>query len=292
MAQSVKPKTNAADKQPGAIRINEADPETESKCRLRLQKFLSDAGVCSRRTGEALILQARVQVNRQVVTALGARIDPAYDIVEVDGQRVAPKQGKLYIALNKPAGYVTSCRHPGQRIVLELVPLAQRVFPVGRLDKDSTGLLLLTNDGPLHHRLSHPRFDHEKVYQVTVARPIADKALQLLARGMVLDDKPTRPAQVKRLAACCFQIVLREGRKRQIRRMVEAVNNHVVALKRIAFAGIALGRLATGTWRHLSRPEVERLQQLVRPGSVSRSGAPAAKQDLNRSNKRRKRVGD
>lgn len=229
---------------------------------LRLQKLLADTGICSRRTAEALILQGRVKVNHRVVTVLGTKVDPAADVVEVDGQVVGSKdqQGKrIYIALHKPKGYVTSCRHAGQRIIMDLVDVPQRVFPIGRLDKDSSGLLLLTNDGPLHHRLSHPSFDHEKVYEVTVAGPIADKILAQLAQGVVLDGKPTRPAQVKRLGPQRFEIVLREGRKRQIRRMVEAVANRVADLKRIGFAGIDIGRLAPGTWRHLSPSEVKRL---------------------------------
>ena len=130
---------------------------------MRLQKFLANAGVCSRRGGEDLIRAGRVQVNGRVITDLGSKIDPAQDTVVVDGRTVVePKAKPVYILLNKPRGYVSSCRHPGERIVLELVNIPQRVYPVGRLDKDSTGLLLLTNDGRLHHRLSHPSFDHEK----------------------------------------------------------------------------------------------------------------------------------
>lgn len=223
---------------------------------VRLQKFLSAAGVCSRRHGEALIRAGRVQVNGVSVAELGAKIDPERDRVAVDGVPVEAGQTAVYIALHKPPGYVTSCRHPGKRIVLELVKVPQRVFPVGRLDKDSTGLLLLTNDGRLHHRLSHPSFDHEKEYEVAVARPISDGALQRMARGLPILNTRTRPAEVARISENRFRIVLKEGRNRQIRRMVARVGNEVVDLARIRFAGIRLGDLPEGHWRHLTPEEV------------------------------------
>ncbi|MCU0558991.1 MAG: rRNA pseudouridine synthase [Desulfobacterales bacterium] len=226
---------------------------------VRLQKYLSAAGVCSRRHGEALIRAGRVQVNGASVAELGAKVDPERDRVAVDGLPVDARQAAVYIALHKPPGYVTSCRHPGKRIVLELVQVPQRVFPVGRLDKDSTGLLLLTNDGRLHHRLSHPSFDHEKEYEVTVARPISDGALQRMARGLPILNTRTRPAEVARIAANRFRIVLKEGRNRQIRRMVARVGNEVVGLARIRVAGIRLGDLPEGRWRHLTAAEVAAL---------------------------------
>jgi 23S rRNA pseudouridine2605 synthase/23S rRNA pseudouridine2604 synthase len=154
---------------------------------------------------------------------------------------------------------VTSCHHPGKRIVLELVDIPVRVFPVGRLDKDSTGLLLLTNDGRLHHRLSHPSFDHEKEYDVTVERPISDGALQRMARGLPILNTRTRPAEVTRVSEKRFRIVLKEGRNRQIRRMVGRVGNDVVSLARIRFAGIRLGTLPEGAWRYLDDHEAKGL---------------------------------
>ena len=223
---------------------------------VRLQKYLSTAGICSRRHGEVLIRAGRVQVNGASVAELGAKVDPERDRVAVDGVIVEAGQRPLYIALHKPPGYVTSCRHPGKRIVLELVQVPQRIFPVGRLDKDSTGLLLLTNDGRLHHRLSHPSFDHEKEYEVTVARPISDGALQRMARGLPILNTRTRPAEVIRISANSFRIILKEGRNRQIRRMVARVGNEVVGLVRIRVAGIRLGDLPEGRWRHLSPEEV------------------------------------
>ncbi len=234
---------------------------------VRLQKYLSAAGVCSRRRGETLIREGRVTVNGDVVDGLGAKIDPDHDQVAVDGAAVVPSPKALYIVLHKPAGYVTSCRHPGKRIVMEFVDLPERVFPVGRLDKDSTGLLLLTNDGRLHHRLSHPSFDHEKEYDVTVAWPISDGALQRMARGLPILNTRTRPADVTRISEKRFRIILKEGRNRQIRRMVGRVGNEVVRLARVRFAGIPLGNLPEGAWRHLTAAEVA---VLLAAGSAGR----------------------
>lgn len=226
---------------------------------VRLQKFLAVAGVCSRRRGEDLIRAGRVTVNGRVEAVLGAKIDPEKDRVSVDGQPVKSEQGMVYIALNKPRGYVTSCRHAGKKIVLELVNVPERVYPVGRLDKDSTGLLLLTNDGRMHLKLSHPSFDHEKEYDVIVERPISDGALRRMAEGMPILDTRTRPAVVTRLGERAFRIVLKEGRNRQIRRMVRRLGNEVVELKRTRMASVRLGRLAEGAWRHLSAEEVAAL---------------------------------
>jgi pseudouridine synthase len=220
---------------------------------------MAAAGVCSRRRGEELIRAGRVSVNGRVVAELGAKVDPDTDRVSVDGLPVRPAQRMVYIALNKPRGYVTSCRHVGKKIVLELVNVAERIYPVGRLDKDSTGLLLLTNDGRLHLKLSHPSFDHEKEYDVTVERPISDGALRRMAEGMPILETRTRPAVVTRLGERSFRIVLKEGRNRQIRRMVRMLGNEVVELKRTRVAAVRLGRLAEGAWRHLRPEEVEAL---------------------------------
>jgi len=227
--------------------------------KMRLQKFLSSAGVCSRRKGEELIVAGKVAVNGKTITELGTKIDPAQDQVEVEGQVIRPSQELIYIALNKPGDYVTSCRHPGEKVVLDLVDIAERIYPVGRLDKNSSGLLLLTNDGRIHHRLSHPSFDHEKEYEVTVARPISDGALKKMSDGLPLMGTRTRPARITRLSARRFRIVLQEGKNRQIRRMVRKVGNEVTRLQRKRFAGIKLGNLAPGKWRHLSPSEKESL---------------------------------
>jgi 23S rRNA pseudouridine2605 synthase/23S rRNA pseudouridine2604 synthase len=224
---------------------------------MRLQKFLSTAGICSRRRGEEFIKSGRVSVNGQIIVELGTKIDPDKDLVSFDDRPIKYKQPLVYIALNKPVDYVTSCCHPGEKIVLELVDIAQRVYPIGRLDKDSTGLLLLTNDGRLHHKLSHPSFDHEKEYDVTVAKPITDGALQKMAAGLPMMGGKTRPARVQRIASRQFRIILKEGKNRQVRRMVRKVGNQVKILKRIRVAGIKLGRLPPGKWRHLTEKEKE-----------------------------------
>jgi 23S rRNA pseudouridine2605 synthase/23S rRNA pseudouridine2604 synthase len=226
---------------------------------IRIQKYLSSAGICSRRKAESYIRAGRVRVNGKTVTELGTKIDPQKDRIEVDGRPVGAPAQMLYIALNKPKGYVTSCDHPGQDLVVDLVDLPDRIYPVGRLDKDSVGLLLLTNDGRLHHRLSHPSFDHEKEYEVSVKRPIDDGMLAHLSRGVVLKGVQTRPARVERISGHRFRIVLKEGRNRQIRRMVRKMGHEVIRLKRIRVANIRLGRLPTGAWRHLTPAEKKTL---------------------------------
>jgi len=232
---------------------------------VRLQKFLSAAGVCSRRKGEELIVTGKVAVNGAIVVELGTKIDPDKDQVEVDGKAVIPAHSLVYIALNKPRDYVSSCSHPGEKIVLDLVDVSERIYPVGRLDKDSTGLLLLTNDGRLHHRLSHPSFDHEKEYDVTVAKPISDGALKKLRDGLPLMGTKTRPARITRISPKRFRIVLQEGKNRQIRRMVGKVGNEVTRLQRKRFAGIKLGSLPPGKWRHLSPAEIKSLISGTKP---------------------------
>ena len=226
---------------------------------MRLQKFLSGAGICSRRKGEEYIKAGWVKVNGKIVTELGVKVDPDKDLVEVDRDAIQSDTAPIYIALNKPKGYVSSCYQQNEKIVLDLLDISERVYPIGRLDKDSTGLLLLTNDGHLHHRLSHPSFNHEKVYKVTVAKPLPEGALRKLADGLPMMGTQTRPARVKRISARRFRIILREGKNRQIRRMVRKVGNQVVDLKRIRIANIKLGRLPIGHWRHLTKNEIDAL---------------------------------
>ncbi len=233
--------------------------EDDNMTLMRLQKFLSSSGVCSRRKGEEFIRKGLVSVNGNVVTELGTKVDPGTDRVEVAGKTAEIKEEPLYVALNKPAGYVTTCSQEGERIVLDLVDLPERVYPVGRLDKDSIGLLLLTNDGRIHHRLSHPSFDHEKEYEVTVDRAIGDKALAKLGNGIYLDGVRTRPARVKRVSPRMFRIVLKEGKNRQIRRMVQKVGCKVAVLKRLRVSNILLGKLGKGRWRHLTEGEKKEL---------------------------------
>ena len=226
---------------------------------MRLQKFLSRAGICSRRKGEAYIKAGWVKVNGKIVTELGVKVDPERDVVEVDSDAIQSDDPPTYIALNKPRGFVSSCHQQNEKIVLDLLDISERVYPIGRLDKDSTGLLLLTNDGHLHHRLSHPSFNHEKEYEVAVAKPLPEGALRKLAKGLPMMGTRTRPARVKRISARRFRIVLREGKNRQIRRMVRKVGGQVTHLKRIRIANIKLDNLPSGSWRHLTKTEKENL---------------------------------
>jgi 23S rRNA pseudouridine2605 synthase/23S rRNA pseudouridine2604 synthase len=239
---------------------------TRDMASMRLQKFLSRAGVCSRRKGEEYISSGRVAVNGKIVTTLGTKVDPQSDRIEVNGRQIGMDGALFYIALNKPKGYIASCtrNRTDENIVLDLVDIPQRIYPVGRLDKDSSGLLILTNDGQLHHRLLHPSFDHEKEYEVTVDRPLTDGALRKLAQGLPMMGTQTRPARIKRLSGRRFRIILQEGKNRQIRRMVRKVGGRVSKLKRIRVARIRLGKLAEGRWRHLTEKEKNDLLRFLR----------------------------
>jgi 23S rRNA pseudouridine2605 synthase/23S rRNA pseudouridine2604 synthase len=216
-----------------------------------------------------LIREGRVTVNAEVVTQLGTKIDPQRDAVALDGVPVAlPEAAFVYIMVHKPRGVVTSCEQEGVPVVVDLVDCEARIYPVGRLDKDSTGLVLLTNDGRLHHGLLHPSFDHEKEYAVTVSRPIPDGALQRMAEGLPLMGTRTRPAKVRRISGRRFRMTLQEGKNRQIRRMVRKVGHHVTALKRIRLATLRLGNLREGQWRHLTDREVATLLRAL-PGEMA-----------------------
>ncbi len=230
---------------------------------MRLQKYLAHAGICSRRKAEEYILNGRVKVNNQLITELGTKVHPGNDQIFFDNQPVILKQdtSKIYIALNKPQGFVTSCSQQKTKIILDLIDIDERVYPVGRLDKNSTGLVLLTNDGDLHNQLSHPSFNHEKEYIVTTLHPISETALKNMAQGIIIDKVKTRKAIVKRLSRNKFNIVLKQGRNRQIRKMVGKTGNKVDILKRIRMANINLGNLKQGQWRYLTSEEIKRLTQ-------------------------------
>jgi 23S rRNA pseudouridine2605 synthase/23S rRNA pseudouridine2604 synthase len=230
---------------------------------MRLHKFLSRAGICSRRQGEIYIKDGRVKVNNRVVTEVGTKVDAENDRVEVDGKLIETIQTPVYIALNKPRGYVTSCSHPGEKIVLDLIDIPERIYPVGRLDKDSSGLLILTNDGRLHHRLSHPSFDHEKEYDVVLTKPILEGALRRMAEGLPMMGTKTRPAKIKRVSSKRFRIVLKEGKNRQVRRMVRKVGSQVARLQRIRVSNITIGGLAEGKWRFLTEKETTALLNIL-----------------------------
>ena len=228
---------------------------------MRLAKFLAHAGVASRRAAEGLIAEGRVSVAGEVVT------DPARDVdessrVTVDGRAVGPEPREVH-ALNKPRGVVSTARDThGRPTVVELVRSQRRLYPVGRLDADTTGLILLTNDGELAERLTHPRHGVEKVYRARVQpRRVAPEVLRALREGVELEDGRTAPARARQPAPGVLEITLREGRKRQVRRMVEAVGHRVIELERVAFGPLGLRGLEPGQSRRLRRAEVERLRR-------------------------------
>jgi 23S rRNA pseudouridine2605 synthase len=231
---------------------------------VRLAKFLAHAGVASRRAAERLVADGRVTVAGSPVT------DPARDVdessaVAVDGRPVQPEPHEVY-ALNKPAGVVSTARDThGRPTVVDLVRSRRRLYPVGRLDADSTGLILLTNDGELAERLTHPRYGVEKVYRAKVQpRRATPRALAALREGVELDDGRTAPARARQVSPGVVEIAVREGRKRQVRRMLEAVGHRVVELERVAFGPLGLRGLEPGRSRRLKDAEVERLRRAAR----------------------------
>jgi 23S rRNA pseudouridine2605 synthase len=227
---------------------------------MRLNAFLARAGVASRRRADELIKEGRVAVNGepgQLNTVVGAR-----DRVEVDGQPVT-RQRLTYVLLHKPAGVVTTARDPqGRPTVVDLVPGEPRVVPVGRLDADTTGALLLTNDGQLAHRLAHPRYGVEKTYVAEVESDPDEVALRRLCEGIELDDGPTAPARARRLGAGRVELVLHEGRKHQVKRMLAAVGHPVTRLHRSCYAGLTVAGLGPGESRELTGAEVEMLRSV------------------------------
>jgi 23S rRNA pseudouridine2605 synthase len=225
---------------------------------MRLNAYLARAGVASRRGAEELIRSGRVRVNGEVA-GLVTFVEPR-DTVEVDGSPIEPEP-LTYVLLHKPAGVVTTARDPqGRPTVVGLVRHERRVVPVGRLDADTTGALLLTNDGPLAHRLMHPRYEVDKVYEAEVEGEPADETLGLLTDGIELDDGRTAPARVRRLAPSLVELTIHEGRKHQVKRMLQAVGHPVRRLHRKVYAGLALDGLAPGEWRELSCDEIKRLR--------------------------------
>jgi 23S rRNA pseudouridine2605 synthase len=226
---------------------------------VRLNAYLARAGVASRRGADELIRARRVRVNGDEAGL--ATFVSAGDRVEVDGRAVEPEP-LTYVLLNKPAGVVTTARDPqGRPTVVGLVGHARRVVPVGRLDADTTGVLLLTNDGPLAHRLAHPRYEVDKVYEAEVEGDPSPDVLRWLAEGVELEDGLTAPARVRRLGPGRLELVLHEGRKRQVRRMCDAVGHPVRALHRREYAGLTADGLAPGEWRDLTADEVKRLRR-------------------------------
>lgn len=242
--------------------------------RERLQKVMAAAGVASRRASEELIAARRVTVNGEVAE-LGCKVDGTTDDIRVDGERINADPDRVYIMLNKPRGVVTTVDDPeGRRTVMDLINLPQRLYPVGRLDLDTEGLLLLTNDGDLTHDLLHPSRQVPRTYVALVPGPLKKPALQQLRDGVELDDGTARPTSVEVIeeqrGKVLLQLVMTEGRKREVRRMMAAIEHPVERLARVAFGGVELGDLRQGKWRFLTQQEVGRLHAAVE----GRRGAP------------------
>ena len=248
---------------------------------MRLQKFLARAGVASRRGSEDLMSAGRVRVNGQVVTELGSKVDPACDVVEVDGRQVTLAAGPTYLVLNKPEGVITTMDDPqGRPTVVPYVPTERfpGLFPVGRLDRDTTGVLLFMTDGDLSSALLHPSSEVEKTYHAVVRGRIDEEALDRLRAGVVLDDGPCVPARCRELTAqeasdvtcgrladdeSAVELTITEGRKREVKRMLKAVGHPVVELNRVSFGPITAEGLEPGSWRLLSAAEVDALRALA-----------------------------
>jgi 23S rRNA pseudouridine2605 synthase len=233
----------------------------------RLQKIISAAGIMSRRAAEELIIEGRVRVNGKVVTELGTKADAARDHIKVDGKLINPKQPPTYIMLNKPAGFVTTMSDPeGRPTVQDLLKgVKVRVYPVGRLDYNTEGLLLMTNDGDFAHLITHPKHEFPKTYLAKVKGVVDAKSMSDLEQGIYLEDGRTAPAKIKKVrkeeANSWLEITIHEGRKRQVRRMFDRVGHSVIKLKRIRTGNLSLGDLGEGTYRHLTPVEVKALKE-------------------------------
>jgi 23S rRNA pseudouridine2605 synthase len=257
----------------------------------RIQKIISAAGIASRRAAEQIILDGRVRVNGRVVTELGTKADPAKDHIKVDGKLINPRQPLTYIMLNKPAGFVTTMSDPEGRPTVQhlLKGVKIRVYPVGRLDYNTEGLLLLTNDGDFAHLITHPKHEFPKTYRAKVKGVLEDRQIEELEKGIYLDDGKTAPARIKKAskeeANSWLEITIHEGRKRQVRRMFDRVGHSVIKLKRIRTGNLTLGDLPEGSFRYLTPDEVQAMKELaiqerastagVREAEDKRRGGPA-----------------
>ena len=241
----------------------------------RMQTIISQAGIASRRAAEKMILEGRVRVDGKVVRELGTKVNPAAHTISVDGRPIKGEEQHVYLLLNKPKGYLSTAKDDrGRRTVLDLLPeVKERVYPVGRLDNNTEGLLLITNDGALMNGLLHPRFEVEKTYHAGVTGQLTEEKLQMLRDGLLLEDGMTAPAKVSLLperelsererGLTRVSIAIHEGRNRQVRRMFAAVGCDVKALKRVRFADLTLKGVARGRYRSLTEEEVHRLYRLA-----------------------------
>ena len=235
---------------------------------MRLQKYLALCGIASRRNAEKMIMDGHISVNGNVVTAMGVQVDESVDTVCVDGLQVFPVYEKHYIAYNKPVGEVTTVSDPeGRATVMDKFrDYPVRLFPVGRLDYDSEGILLLTNDGDMMNHVLHPSFEIKKVYLVRISNQVSDNEIACLRKGVIVDGRMTSPAEVRLIRKETFSsdllISIHEGRNRQVRKMIDAIGHQVVHLKRVQFGPVSLGDLPTGMWRKLTDEEVRKLNSI------------------------------
>ncbi len=244
----------------------------------RIQKLLAQAGYGSRRACEEFLTEHRVTVNGQVVE-LGAKADPIRDVIKVDGKRVHFEAKRIYVALNKPIGVVTTNADEfGRQTVRDLIPIEGHLYPVGRLDADSEGLVLLTNDGDLANALTHPRYEHEKEYRVLVEGEPSESTLNAWRRGVLLEEQLTAPAKVDVIDAgrgqTWLRVIMHEGRKRQIREVAGMLGHRVKYLQRVRIGPIRLLNLKPGEWRYLSASEIRLLQGLIEPRKEKQSTKP------------------
>ena len=236
---------------------------------VRLQKYLAQAGIASRRKAEELIKQGKIKVNHQIVTELGTKVNPKEDLVEYQGKRITESEEKIYILLNKPIGYVTTVKDQFSRdSVLDLVKVKQRIVPVGRLDMYTSGALLLSNDGDFVYQVTHPKHEIEKSYTVTIKGMILNEEIKQLEQGVKIEDYITKPAKVeilkidKEKKQSRLEITIHEGKNRQMRKMCETIGHKVLALHRSKIGGIGVKDLDLGKWRYLNKNEVDAIKNI------------------------------
>jgi len=223
---------------------------------MRLQKFLAQAGIASRRKAEELIEAGKIKVNGRIVNQLGTKVDETKDEVEYQGKMIKPAEKKIYIALNKPAGYISSASNSQGKSILSLVKIKERVFPVGRLDKDSSGLIILTDDGELANQITHPRYENEKEYFVVLDQNLKPEDIKKLEKGLTIAGKKLQPVKVIMAKNKSARLVLKEGINRQIRRMLGKLGYTVVRLKRIRIGKLELEELKEGQWKKIRKDDI------------------------------------